>query len=268
MTNKNPKKEDSGDKEYFYQIKGRSEPGPYSGWSWPPVLSGRVVAKNSKEARKKVSDEHNHDFPMKLTDKNRDAALYLLHLREIKSDDKRTIELFEPRNCKECGDVFRVIDKYNNGNMESKDSDFCSESCKKINRHKFAVFDFNSMMEKNDAFIYRIYNQNTGKSYIGKTRQAFTLRWYQHFYHGKGTPFHQAIRESAITDWLFSIVEVVVPPENADYAEYITSRESYWISHFNSIEDGYNTQSVNSKFLDEEISLGDGAVISSEDDIC
>lgn len=265
---KNDTSIDNEEKAFFYQIKGRSDESPYSGWTWPPIFSGRVMAKNSKAARKIISDEHNHDFPMKLTDKNRDAALYLLNIREIKSDDKRTIELFEPRSCKECGDTFRIIDKYNDGNTSSKDPDFCSESCKTTHRHRFAVFDFRASSRNLEAFIYRIFNQKTGKSYIGKTKQAFTLRWYQHFYHGKGTPFHLAIQESALTDWLFSVVEVVNPPKDAEPMDYISSREAYWINHFDSIENGYNTMSVSSSFLDEDIALSDNPIISSEDDIC
>jgi len=95
------------------------------------------------------------------------------------------------------------------------------------------------------AFIYRIYNLVENKSYIGQTKQAFTLRWYQHFYQGTGTPFHTAIANSQITDWQFSIVERVdIPDDVTDVKRFVDARERHWIDAFDTINNGYNTMSI------------------------
>jgi hypothetical protein len=88
--------------------------------------------------------------------------------------------------------------------------------------------------------------------YIGKTTQVFTLRWYQHFFQSGTNKFHDAIRKSKISDWIFEIHEVIEFPENLrenkdfrtylnDREKFIIERERYWINHFDSIANGYNS---------------------------
>ena len=89
--------------------------------------------------------------------------------------------------------------------------------------------------------IYRVFNRLTGMSYVGKTTQVFTLRWYQHFYHGGKCKFHDAIKASKKEDWDFSIIETVVTPKDEDLDCFVATREQFWIDEFDSIENGYNT---------------------------
>ena len=99
----------------------------------------------------------------------------------------------------------------------------------------------NELNENGTAVINKIKNINTGLVYIGKTTQAFTLRWYQHFYQKGDCKFHKAIKQSSLTDWQFSIIEIVKTPKGVSPIDYVRERESYWISEYDSIESGYNS---------------------------
>lgn len=242
---------DKENKDFYFQIKGRKDCEYFSGWEWPPILSGKVNATSSKEARALINEMHNHDFPMRLSEKNQGTALYLLTLREIKEHDKNTLELFLEKKCPECETVFRVIDKYNDGHEKYKGRDFCSYACKMLSDDRNRIFVPNSLRKDSaTAYIYRILNTKTDMCYIGKTTQPFTLRWYQHFYHGKGTKFHQAICDSELIDWQFSIIEIVKCPEGESPNDYVFSRENHWITHYDSIKNGYNSMGGNKEMDD------------------
>lgn len=49
------------------------------------------------------------------------------------------------------------------------------------------------------------------------------------------------MRSSPVTDWEYSVLEVIEFPKGCSTADYLTDRESYWIAKLNSIEAGFNT---------------------------
>lgn len=230
--------------EFYYQIKARdnSEYG-ISSWAWPPVFSGKVSAENKKAAKVKVEEEYGREFPQRVLKKDLDEHHYLLRIVEIREDDDRTRGLFEPRVCMECKSLFKRIDLYNDHNETYKGGDFCGQSCKTIyqDRNRAVPVDVSG---NGKPLIYQILNTRTKMSYIGKTTQVFTLRWYQHFFQGGSCKFHAAIRDSSLTDWEFKIIEEVFVPEGKDRDEFVAERERYWINHFNSIDGGYNSVSA------------------------
>ena len=94
--------------------------------------------------------------------------------------------------------------------------------------------------------IYRITHKVEQKCYIGKTTQAFTLRWYQHFYQtADECKFHKAINDSLITDWIFEIVEIIKLPddikEKKEVDHFIFERERWHIWANKSVDYGYNS---------------------------
>lgn len=106
-------------------------------------------------------------------------------------------------------------------------------------------YDFNGV---HNAVIYRIWNKNSGKSYIGKTTQAFTLRWYQHVFQSKGTKFHEELRNSKLSDWAFEVVEEFdfkCGHCESESAKILSEREQYWIEKYNAVKDGLNTATAN-----------------------
>ena len=89
------------------------------------------------------------------------------------------------------------------------------------------------------GFIYKVTNTVNGKMYIGQTRRTIEQRWKQHVYSSfsdstfdKG-PFHLAIKKYGIEAF---IVEQVEKCRDED----LNSRETYWIRHFNTLDNGYN----------------------------
>ena len=246
--------------DFYYQIKGRkadSYGGSY--WHWPPLVAGKVTAKDKKEARTLINDMHEREFPLRVKREDRDKNPFLLNLREIMPDDKRTIELFEEKTCPQCDSRFRLIDIYNDDHNHPGGREFCSHLCKSAHAERHRAFDPSSEENaRHAAFIYRIYNIKEDKCYIGQTRQAFTLRWYQHFYQSSGTPFHEEIKRFELTDWQFSLLEQVqIPDDVRDVKNFIDGRERHWIGVFDSINNGYNTMTVNTK----EESLSDISVV-------
>lgn len=98
------------------------------------------------------------------------------------------------------------------------------------------------------SFIYKISNVITGQCYIGKTCKKPTNRWYQHFSKPGNSKFHQAIKNSPITEWTFTVIEEIEFPIDV-YLDsqaiiYIKERENYWIKEYDAINSGYNSNNV------------------------
>lgn len=236
-------------KEFYYQIKGKnnpSDPYSYGKWAFPPIFSGKVEATDRKEAKLIIDEEYGRKFPLRVLDKDIDANEYLLAITEITENSGHS-RLFSSRECSTCGSEFRIIDKYNDANCLNKGSEYCSDECK----HEAKLIETvkwnedNVMNGKHIPVIYKITNKKTGLSYIGKTTQAFTFRWYQHFFQLGSTKFHNEIKTTEISDWTFEVIEVVkIPDDTKEYSEadkFIFERERFWINHHDSIKNGYNS---------------------------
>lgn len=237
--------------EFYYQIKGKlTEPGSglYGGssnWSFPPIFSGMVEAESKKDAHVKVNDEYGKQFPLRVLAKDLDNNEFLLNITEI--NDDRTRGLFIVRNCKHCDTTFRQIDHYNDSNRYYKGNEYCSQECRneaaEIQRYIYS--NDNELGGCHQPVIYKVVNNETGMCYIGKTTQAFTLRWYQHFYQAGGTKFHMAIKSTPIEHWSFSVIEKIIITTDikskAAIEALIFERERYWINHYDSVNTGYNS---------------------------
>lgn len=236
--------------EWYYQIKGKLRE-PVSGfygndqnWLFPPIFSGKVDADSKKEAHKKINEEYGRAFPLRVLKSDLESNEFLLNIREITDD--RTRGLFALRNCTHCDISFRQIDSYNS-NSDYFGPDFCCYSCKRSHTEiqQFIDTNNNELGGIHPPVIYRVTNKITGHVYIGKTTQAFTLRWYQHFYQGGSTKFHLAIKSSKISDWTFEVLEKIHIPEDikskSDIEKLIFQREKHWIGHHDSIINGYNS---------------------------
>lgn len=241
------------EKEFYYQIKGKhSDPengyGLYGGsqtWVFPPLFSGKVSAKDKKEAKLRIEEEYGRQFPIRVLKKDLDSNEFLLKIEEMSSDGHYKT-LFELKNCEHCGKGFYLIEKYNDKNCTNKGDRFCSDKCKDDVRFiESAIRNENLALQGNkQPVIYKITNKKTGMIYIGKTNQVFTLRWYQHFFQHGDCKFHKAIKESQYTDWLFEIIEIInfsSELKNNELEQLILDRERFYINEFNSINEGYNS---------------------------
>ncbi len=225
--------------EFYYDIKARQDTDgdSFQKWSWPPVWSGRIEAKDSKEARAILKAEYEEKF-------SRDGN-YLLNIKPM---SPYLLKRFELVKCSVCEQEYTPNDIYSVG---LSNSGYCSSVCHEKANNERERQRMNLRIDEYSAFyqgfpvIYRVHNVKTDMSYIGKSIRSFTLRWWEHLCSAKSgsdSKFHAALQGSELTDWQFSIVETISFDDSVmDKNKYIFEREMFWINQFNSINKGYNT---------------------------
>lgn len=250
--------------DFYYQIKGKANKGQETvftrageveaTWVWPPIFSGKVEnCVDAKEAKEKIELEYNKKFSTRVLKKDLDSNEFLLKIEEIK-ENSRSYDLFKPKSCEYCGKEFLLIDKYNDYNETDKSPIYCGQKCKELSqqawRDKYYENRNNSFEGIHIPVIYKITNKLTQQCYIGKTNQAFTLRWYQHFFQSKTCKFHESIKQTKLTDWTFEVIEIIdVDIKNNDLniktkkelETYVLERERFYINKHDSINNGYNS---------------------------
>lgn len=83
--------------------------------------------------------------------------------------------------------------------------------------------------------IYKITNTINGKCYIGQSRDIYA-RWKKHLYAYKNSPdykLYRAFKKYGISKFIFEIIEECE-------IDKLNEREIYWISQYNSFNNGYN----------------------------
>jgi len=232
-------------KEFLYQIKAKQEGdgGIMGRWIWPPLYTDKVMAPDRKTAKALIEEEYGRAFPTRVLAKDLESNEFLLSIKEIAPDDHRTRRLFEVQTCKRCSKQFKVVEKYRFDGPGGGET-HCSYACSRADHEEKWMAD-QELFSNNPPVIYRITNTKTGMCYIGKTRQVFTLRWYQHFFQTSDTKFHRTIKEYPLTDWKFEIVEVVAVPaefkQQSEIDAFVSQREIEWITTMDSVRNGYNT---------------------------
>lgn len=98
--------------------------------------------------------------------------------------------------------------------------------------------------------IYKFTSKTTGKSYIGQSVHL-EARYQQHLSNIKNSnnqsKWYQALREQGIDNFEYSILEECKPEE-------LNEKEIYWISYFDSFNNGYNsTPGGQSSIIDPQI---------------
>lgn len=239
---------------FFWCLKGAAisaYTGEPDGWEWPPRLSGRVAARNKQDARQKIAAEFGEEYPMRVLKKDQVKHPFLLYLEEMRADSSsaRFALRFMPQQCKVCerefvlNDTYNIIENHGRGGRHT-----CSAECELVLRARLRAELSPSVPGGHQPVIYCITHKPSGKKYIGKTDQAFTLRWYQHMYQPGNSEFHRYIKNSALTDWVFEVVEctnntipVEIQKDAKSYARAILAREQHWINHFDTINQGLNS---------------------------
>lgn len=94
-------------------------------------------------------------------------------------------------------------------------------------------------------YIYKLTNIETGKSYIGETKDYKRRKWEHFNFIKKGKVQENGLYEGDVDSWFFEVLE-----ECDSSKKY--ERESYWIHQCNSIEKGYNIGDASSKPHSEE----------------
>lgn len=255
---------------YFYRVQIPFHPYEGAYISWKDFKVGYIEAQSQKEARKLIEEEFDCDMPSKIIKEDSIGSKYKYILKIFPPDTYWDKYWGGTRVCPVCGNEFTIIDKINH--FGDKSIDCCSPDCDDVENQKNDFLKEEIYVKKlineeksiHQPCIYLISNLKTGKVYVGQTTQYSTFRWYQHFKNPySGSKFHNAILDHNLTDWSFQVIEIIndeTLKENnisfTDKSNYINKREQFWINHYDSIVNGYNTATANKELSDTKKNVG------------
>ena len=166
--------------------------------------------------------------------------------------------------CSSCGQIHENLyiskPKYNT-RLYGDDVFFCnSEDNICINNYYkkqniFTEFPDNKYYIKNDSlnYIYKCTEKTTGKSYIGKTRNAPFFRWWNHLTRS-GNQFGCYLRNTKLSEWTFEVL--IELPSNISDSE-VFKIESEYILKFDCIKNGFNSLISNKSVISNSGTLFD-----------
>ena len=83
--------------------------------------------------------------------------------------------------------------------------------------------------------IYKITNILTEEIYIGQTTRPINERWQEHTYNSSSPLLKIAIQKYGVENFTIEIIE------KCKNIKKLTKREQYWINHYDSLQNGYNS---------------------------
>lgn len=190
-----------------------------------------------KEVLTKIKEDYPEYFTDKVPQRTSNGEFFFVNVYEL--DDKWEAFWTEKIPCTYCKEnpVSRIEIKNNDYNG----SYFCCQDHKEKYSEEKAKED-TRIYENNGikGYIYKITEKATGKVYIGKTINHPVFRWFQHYKAESNSRFHDAIKNSNLSDWTFEVIEEMREGDDTD----LLSLESKYISAYNSTnpEFGYNTK--------------------------
>lgn len=147
--------------------------------------------------------------------------------------------IHSPKTYGNIGENYLFCNPYHDG----RDTSFSNDACLKLLKNKGndgeqePFDDLGYSQPDSVSYIYKITEKDTGKCYIGKTKNAPFFRWWQHLKHSP-SPFGYRLRTTPISNWLFEVIEEL-PPILSN--KEILEKESEYILRYDSINNGYNT---------------------------
>ena len=112
-------------------------------------------------------------------------------------------------------------------------------------------------------YIYKITEKATGKSYIGKTKNAPFFRWWNHLTKSS-SPFGQYLSKTKLSEWTFEVLEEL-PANMLD--SQIFEIESKYILQFDSLKNGFNSLISNKSVLPQQNSNQETLIFESDETI-
>jgi len=169
-----------------------------------------------------------------------------------------------PWTCSGCGQIHenkyiskpRTSDRLFGSEVMfcKSEEDICLNNYKKEKYKNVEMPDDEVYIKKDSPnYIYKCTEKATGKSYIGKTRNAPFFRWWNHLTHSS-SPFGLYLRTTKLSDWSFEVLEEL--PANISDSE-VFRIESEYISKFNSINNGFNSVISNKEAILDKGTLFD-----------
>lgn len=225
------------------------------------VFQDVIQSEDRESAKKYITDKHGKaPFRKPKNCKADDFYYYLADSDKYWYDYHHRIYHIK---CSACGKEIEIEGEKNLYLHKNRYGDYCSAECKNTYTKRM-----DELREKNNpwiseddhflvpaksrsclvGYIYRITNKRTEKSYIGKTRKPALFRWWQHL------KVDDKFERNDITDLLFEVLEIVeYDPELESDAQYedgedkMSRREMFYITHYNTIREGYNSMLETSK---------------------
>jgi hypothetical protein len=211
--------------------------------NWDRIFQDHIEACDKKDAVKKIEELHKGKIKQKVSRGKESEVDFKVFVIEM--DSKWKGHWLGDRTCKRCNSTYQMItiQQMRTGGG----SEYCSSLCRDEARPN-SVLDL-----KTDGIhppvIYKITYKPTNQVYIGQTTQAFTLRWYQHFFCTTKTRFHKMIESTELTDWSFEVIETLKKSASKDE---INERERQWIIHYDSVNTGFNSVNFQEKIVHDQ----------------
>ena len=219
-----------------------------------------IYAKDKKDVKKILMEKYPQFFPEnkvyeKESVKNPNQIFYVLiyPLREFEiilmnegewvcsgcGQKYENKYLNPPKKYKKIGKDYNFCNYYEKGRDPNIDPDICLNLFKgKVEENGIEPPD-NMMFVNSDScsYIYKVTEKATGKSYIGKTKNAPFFRWWEHLKHSR-SPFGLHLRNTDLKEWTFEVLETLQPYVKE---KEILRIESEYILKYDSINNGYNS---------------------------
>lgn len=209
-----------------------------------------IMAKDKAEVKQFLLEKYPQFFPSNkvYSKQTKDDAQFLyVVIFELYEYEKQQVVNDTSWECAHCGQKYentylhrpRRYEKLFGGKLFcASDDDHCLNQHKK-EHYKDVEYPDNEHYVRKDSpnYIYKITEKETGKCYIGKTRNAPFFRWWNHLTHSS-SPFGIYLRSTKLSDWIFEVLEIH-PAETEDTV--IFRIESEYINKYDSINNGFNT---------------------------
>lgn len=173
------------------------------------IFSKHLKAANENDALEEANDSFNFMFNDTLYSSKYDVIAKNMSLKSV----------VKAKYCKNC-------------HVEIIKGSYCSYDCESAARPS--------------PVIYRVTNTLNDKTYIGKTRKPFTIRWLEHLNCNAGNLFHRELRSTPISDWSFQVLEVCKREQSDDEISLI---EQKYITIYDSAVSGYNSRNERNEVL-------------------
>lgn len=220
------------------------------------VTERLIYAKDKNEVKKILAEKYPQCFPeakvYERESKNK-AQFFFVTIYELSSFDLKAIER-GPWACIGCGKTHenRYVNPPKTYGMMGDNYEFCqplkeedyrlhADDCLKlyrdeVNKNYDFPDDHSYIRPDSESYIYKITEKDTGKSYIGKTKNMPFFRWFNHLKHST-SPFGVYLRNSSLADWTFEVLRIL-PPLTVD--SEVLRIESEYILKYDSINNGFN----------------------------
>lgn len=202
--------------------------------NWDRVWYDVISAPDKKKAKASIQDEVDAILAEKVSRKSANEPDYRIFITELSPHWEE--HWLKVRECSVCSTKYTLLQSKQL--MVHSTHEHCSIDCQRLTRRETNFGDYTSGYQNHRPCIYKITNRINGMVYIGQTTQCFTLRWYQHFFHGGDAKFHAVVKASKPTDWIFEVIEIIY---ETDFKEILNKQEQFWIDHYGSIQNGYNS---------------------------